>query len=186
MTPQLQLSPRSSTGYKGVYRTETPGKYQVHYCGDFDNVYLGVFDDPLEGAKAYAKEATRRGNNLPAGAVPVAGYDGYYVTRDGRVFGRHGREMARWRDKDGYLHTTMAGGRGKDATRRRLGIHVIVCMSFHGPKPTPKHEVRHLDGSRDNNIPSNLCWGTRKENSDDRYIHGTVPYGPRKKKNHAK
>jgi hypothetical protein len=182
MTPQLRLSPKSATGYKGVYETETPGKYQVHWCGDFENKYLGIFDSPEEGAIAYAKEDERRKPKLPPKVRPVPGFDGYFVSPSGRVFGRHGRELAYWRDKDGYLHTTMALERGKDAPRRRLGIHVIVCLSFHGPKPTPKHEVRHLDGTRDNNVPRNLCWGTRKENSDDRYIHGTVPYGPRKKK----
>ncbi len=34
-------------------------------------------------------------------------------------------------------------------------------------------ECRHLDGDRSNNAPSNLRWGTRRENALDRKRHGT-------------
>ena len=46
-------------------------------------------------------------------------------------------------------------------------------MTFHGLPPTPKHQTRHLDGSRDNNSRTNLAWGTKKENEDDKLKHGT-------------
>jgi hypothetical protein len=39
--------------------------------------------------------------------------------------------------------------------------------------PTPKHEVAHGDGTRDNNRPENLRWATRSENLLDRTLHGT-------------
>lgn len=51
--------------------------------------------------------------------------------------------------------------------------HVLVCEAFHGPKPSPKHEVAHGDGVRSNNRPSNLRWATRAENHADKKIHGT-------------
>lgn len=51
-------------------------------------------------------------------------------------------------------------------------VHKLVAEKYLGPKPTPAHEVRHLDGNRQNNSVSNLCWGTRKENAADRTKHG--------------
>jgi hypothetical protein len=58
-------------------------------------------------------------------------------------------------------------------------VHALVCRAFHGPKPTPAHEVRHLDGTRDNNKPDNLCWGTAAENEADKRRHGRVAWGSR-------
>lgn len=60
---------------------------------------------------------------------------------------------------------------------KTLKKHVLVCTAFHGPKPTPHHQVRHLDGNRRNNHKDNLCWGTAKDNADDREQHGTHPKG---------
>lgn len=33
-------------------------------------------------------------------------------------------------------------------------------------------ETRHLDGDPGNNALSNLCWGTRQENAQDKVRHG--------------
>jgi len=61
--------------------------------------------------------------------------------------------------------------------RKTKSVHVLVCSAFHGPKPFPKAEVRHLDGTRINNRPSNICWGTRAENEADKRRHGTQAIG---------
>lgn len=34
--------------------------------------------------------------------------------------------------------------------------HRLVCMAFHGMPPTKAHQVRHLDGEPENNVPANL------------------------------
>ncbi len=49
---------------------------------------------------------------------------------------------------------------------RTFKIHQLVCEAFHGPKPSPKHIVLHLDEDPSNNTPINLRWGTRKENQN--------------------
>jgi len=43
-------------------------------------------------------------------------------------------------------------------------VHRLVCEAFHGPSPKDKPVCMHLDENSANNRPSNLAWGTQKEN----------------------
>jgi hypothetical protein len=43
-------------------------------------------------------------------------------------------------------------------------VHRIVATAFHGPAPSDKHVVDHIDTNRQNNRPENLRWLTRLEN----------------------
>ncbi|MFV1484510.1 MULTISPECIES: HNH endonuclease signature motif containing protein [unclassified Phaeobacter] len=43
-------------------------------------------------------------------------------------------------------------------------VHRLVCEAFHGPSPSEKSVVMHLDENPANNRPDNLAWGTQKEN----------------------
>jgi hypothetical protein len=52
-----------------------------------------------------------------------------------------------------------------------------VAAQFLPERPSPEHEVRHLDGNKDNPHADNLAWGTRKENADDRERHGRTSRG---------
>jgi hypothetical protein len=51
-------------------------------------------------------------------------------------------------------------------------VHRLVLMAFSGP-PKKNQVTRHLDGDKHNNRIENLVWGTQKENSLDRKLHGT-------------
>jgi len=65
--------------------------------------------------------------------------------------------------------------------RPRIGqrqVHRLVLLAFRGPCPGGM-ECRHLDGNRANNRLENLCWGTKRQNFDDRARHGTMPRGER-------
>lgn len=73
-------------------------------------------------------------------------------------------------DKDGYLRIVLSRGR----QRTTIGIHRAVAQAFHGLSP---HQVRHLDGDVSNNKPSNLAYGTAKDNADDRAGHGRTLRG---------
>lgn len=106
-------------------------------------------------------------------------YPGYLIGSEGTIVSRHGRPLAGYIDKDGYHRVSLAVERGKGAYREKRGIHQLVCEAFHGPKPSPFHVVRHLDGIESHNEYLNLCWGTLKENSDDRLKHGTKTFGTR-------
>jgi hypothetical protein len=50
-------------------------------------------------------------------------------------------------------------------------------ITFVGPRPTPSHQCRHLDGNPLNNAVENLVWGTRLENAMDKIKHGTSGKG---------
>lgn len=48
--------------------------------------------------------------------------------------------------------------------------HAIICERAHGPRPSPKHQARHLCGEGHNRCirPSHLAWGLPIENGADR------------------
>lgn len=95
----------------------------------------------------------------------------YRVTKDGRVFSGERELVAVYRD--GYLRVRLSA----DGRRERVCVHVLVALAYRGPRPSLRHEVRHLDGSRDNNRASNLAWGTWEDNVADRCKHGKSSRG---------
>ena len=77
-------------------------------------------------------------------------------------------------DKDGYKKVVLRIN-GEHKTCR---VCVLVAEAWHGPRPV-NSVVRHLDGSKTNDTPKNLKWGTCKENSHDSKKHGTYIHGER-------
>jgi len=61
----------------------------------------------------------------------------------------------------------------RDNTSFHPRAHQLVIEAFVAPKPSPKAEVRHKDGTRDNDHFSNLEWGTSADNKADMLRHGT-------------
>lgn len=70
----------------------------------------------------------------------------------------------------GYPRVVAVGDGG---TKRAAATHIFVAEAFIGPRPSPLHEVMHIDGTRTNNHVANLRYGTRAENSQDAVKHGT-------------
>lgn len=105
---------------------------------------------------------------------------GYAISEDGRVWSavigrRRPRIGTEWKEMKpspqhrGHLAVCLGGG-------DQRFVHVLVLRAFVGPCP-PKMECRHLDGNPANNNLWNLCWGTPKENGQDRIRHGTSRKG---------
>lgn len=114
---------------------------------------------------------------------PIPGYVGRYeVSSHGRV--RALRRNTRWGDRalpvpeilrshldrhTRYMLIRLASGGRKTF---HGAVHTLVALAFLGLKPTPKHQVAHLDGNRDNNVLSNLVYATQAENEAHKKVHG--------------
>lgn len=62
----------------------------------------------------------------------------------------------------------------RDGTSRAYAVHRLVLEAFVGPCP-PGMLCRHFpDRSTKNNRLDNLSWGTPKQNTRDRVVHGTL------------
>ena len=107
----------------------------------------------------------------------VVGYEKYYqVSNYGNI--RH--------IKNGVLKQTQRNKGAKylcvhlsvNGNAKVVSVHRLVAEAFLGPPPIG-HEVRHLDGNPKNNFLNNIAWGTKKENRNDRTLHGrdNLPYG---------
>ncbi len=64
-------------------------------------------------------------------------------------------------DTCGYYRILLSG---VNAPKHR-GVHRIVAEVFHGPPPSPDHQVNHKNGVKTDNRPENLEWVTRKGNA---------------------
>lgn len=125
--------------------------------------------------------------------LPVVGWQGLYeVSSLGRVrsldrivtarcrhggtisYPKKGRILKASPDGKGYPFVTLCGD-GQSQER----VHQLACRAFHGPAPTPEHEVAHGDGDKTNASEGNLRWATRADNHKDKALHGTDFAGER-------
>lgn len=99
-------------------------------------------------------------NNFYTKMVKIKGFDGYYITEEGKVFCNLGKGRP---TKGGYLRVCMRNLQ----TNKRVDkyIHRLVAEHFI-PNPQNKRCVNHLDCNRTNNNVKNLEWATYKENND--------------------
>lgn len=70
---------------------------------------------------------------------------------------------------DNYQIVRLLPDMGKSKVHK---VHVLVALTFHGPRPSPDHYALHKDDDKDNNHHENIYWGTKKQNALDRSING--------------
>lgn len=107
----------------------------------------------------------------------IPGLPGYRASRDGRILGKGGAWLKltrRSKSKEYLCFNPCLGSRG---TQRVYHVHVAVCETFHGLRPSPGHVTRHLNGDPIDNRAVNLAWGTSADNSADAAAHGTTSRG---------
>lgn len=106
----------------------------------------------------------------------VSGLSRYVLRNDGEVISlcrRKSKILKGGSDKDGYRKFVLIDDNGK---RRHVRRACLICEAFHGPRPKDMN-VRHKDGTRQNDSPENLEWATQTKNIADMKIHGTVMIG---------
>lgn len=96
---------------------------------------------------------------------PIPNYDfDYAVSNTGKVASM---KWNRWkvlrstRNAHGYMQVHLCDG---DGGKRTIKVHTLVAEAFIGPRPTPKHQVNHIDGVKTNPRADNLEWATGSEN----------------------
>jgi len=102
---------------------------------------------------------------------PIPGYPNYSITTDGRVW-----SAPRPRTRGGWLKQFRSGrymqvSLRSDGKTRPVRVHVLMALTFLGPRPDGL-EVRHLDDDPINNRIENLAYGTQAENMSDRVRNG--------------
>lgn len=108
-------------------------------------------------------------------------YPNYVITDQGQIQGPGSGVRASGTPKwlglvpnhKGYLRVRIST-QGK---QQLIFVHKLVALAFVGERPSPKHQVCHVNGDRTDNRAVNLRWGTAKENSEDRDRHGKTARG---------
>lgn len=98
----------------------------------------------------------------------------YIVGEDGTVVGPRGvrrKHVQKGRAAISYIDPATGYSRVK--------VAIIVCETYHGPKPDPAMHAAHEDGNSLNDRASNLAWKTPKQNNADKLRHGTWQGGER-------
>lgn len=106
--------------------------------------------------------------------LPWPRHPRYLVGEGGLIIGPSGRELRSDPNSNGYQRIAV----GSRKRRVRHFVHVIVCETFHGPRPDG-HEAAHLNGDHTDCRAVNLAWKTPAENEADKVTHGTHNRGER-------
>lgn len=106
-------------------------------------------------------------------------YPRYEANRDGYI---RRKQHAHDSTKPGSILSTHKGK--KDYVRVCVEDHTqaiapLICETFHGKKPTTKHQAAHRNGNKSDNSARNLSWLTQSENYKDSIRHGTHRKGER-------
>lgn len=103
----------------------------------------------------------------------------YLVSNFGQAIGPRGIILRGALQTTGYLDITVdSRGRSLGKLPRRRSLAAMILEAFRGARPTPKHQVRHLNDIKTDNHLSNLAWGTAKQNSQDKCRNGRT-YKPK-------
>lgn len=105
----------------------------------------------------------------------IAEFPGFVISADGRIQGVSGQWLKLSPDSNGYPRLMVR----RDGRKRYVHAHTLVCTAFHGPKPSPDHQVAHNNGVRADLREANLRWDTVAGNHADKKIHETDNSGIR-------
>ena len=128
--------------------------------------YLGVNPGTISkivGGKGFRAGGYEFVRDIPNEPVCYQGEVWKHVERSNAAVSSYGR----FRDSHGISKLPRAGKNGYVKVQvdgKSHLLHVLVCAAFHGSKPSPKHEVDHVEMNPGNNSASNRRWVTHSEN----------------------
>ena len=127
----------------------------------------------LHGPQAHAESVEWRS---------IPDWPAYEASSDGRIrrspVGRRSgrpRSSPTAQQETGYVSVCLC----EHSRSKRVDVHRLVALAFHGRPPSASHLVAHNDGNRTNNTCTNLRWATQAENAGDCRAHGTALIGSR-------
>ena len=97
--------------------------------------------------------------------VPIKNFDGYFITRDGKVYSKKRnfssgiRELKQDLSDHGYYRVVLR----KNGKPKHMSVHRLVAETFLLKHATDT-EVNHKNGIRTDNRVCNLEWCTRSQN----------------------
>lgn len=102
----------------------------------------------------------------------IRSVDRWIETRRGTRYWRQGRLLTiKTTGSSGYYQVDLR----KSGAVKKLSVHRLICVTFHGPCPDGYEEVRHLNDAKIDNRACNLAWGTKKQNAADALRNGRNP-----------
>lgn len=97
----------------------------------------------------------------PLNVLPIDGFDGYTVDKEGRIYSiKYRRHLKPQKNMSGYLYVTLCKGGDK----KNEYIHRLVAKAYID-NPDDKQFVNHINMKKDDNSVGNLEWVTQSENS---------------------
>lgn len=175
---------KNGHGSMGVQRRSDCDKWGAWLCRDGIITYLGSYDTEAEAA-AVREQALQRYNGLreqrikallPSTAKPIPHFTGYYADTNCEIWSTNRNKPLRLKqrvDRRGYYVVGITNDAGREVI---INTHHLTLLA-HREVSLDKPVGRHMDGNPQNNVLSNLEWGTYQDNSLDRRRHGTAYVG---------
>ena len=94
---------------------------------------------------------------------PIPNWENKYLAGDdGHIYSVNtGKQMYTVKDKNGYLLVQLFDSELKK--RHTFAVHRLIAKSFLGEKSIDTDTINHIDGNKQNNVPSNLEYVNRSE-----------------------
>lgn len=105
------------------------------------------------------------------GCVAIPGYEGYYVTREGRVYSDAKKKFLTPTKDKTYAVVSVK----QNDTVKTVRVHRLVALTFLPNDDPSKDIVNHKDGNKLNNHVDNLEWCTHGENMKHAADAGLIP-----------
>lgn len=153
----------------------------IHIDGDtlnshVNNIRWGTKEEKvLIDKSSYRLESYINNVTLPGEEwkdCSLSGFPDYLASSLGRIYSmRTGKVLSGYVRADGYCQVNIPNG---DKNKCVLA-HTLICNAFHGNPPDVTHTVDHIDRNKVNNIPSNLRWASKSEQTNNRVFSSNKP-----------